>query len=120
MSGKTSFCLLDIGLRSTTRIAGCNHDMNASHSASTSGSAHRPFKMGDVDNFKFPDAVAVSSPIIVVAIEYFKNFDLFRFAADETYDGSIIPGTSGRNGQCALEYSRGEHSFSSHPFAIQC
>jgi len=45
------------------------------------------FKMGDVDSFKFPDAVAVSSAIVAVAIEYFKNFHLFRFATDETYDG---------------------------------
>ena len=47
-----------------------------------------PFKMGDVDSFKFPDVVAASSAI-VVAIEYFKNFHLLKFATDETYDGSI-------------------------------
>jgi len=78
------------------------------------------FKMGDVDIFKFPDAMAVFSTIVIVGIEYFKNFHLFRFAADETYDGSIAPGASRPNGQCALEYSRGEDPFSSHPFAIQC
>ena len=76
--------------------------------------------MGDVDSFKFPDAVAVSLAIVVVAIEYFKNFHLFRFSTDEAYDGPIAPGTSGPNGQCALEYSGGQHPFSSHPFAIQC
>jgi len=78
------------------------------------------FKRGDVDSFKFPDTVAVSSAIVVIAVEYFKNFHLFKFAADETYDGSIAPGTSGPNGQCALEYFGGVHPFSSHPFAIQC
>jgi len=47
-----------------------------------------PFKMGNVDIFKFPDVVVASSAI-VVAIEYFKNFHLLKFATDETCDGFI-------------------------------